>query len=52
VVKAQAKLDSIRKKLVDIGKSCDSTLRTLEHRRHVGHMEAHAVEMALKVLDK
>lgn len=49
---AQSKVSSMRRKLVGIGRSCDSTLRALEHRRHAGHMEAHAVEMALKVLGK
>merc|ERR1719469_360816 len=50
VTKLQKTLGVIQKKLVTIGKSCASTLSSLEEKRHVGHLEAHAVEIALKVL--
>jgi len=50
VAKAKSQVDLIRKKMQKIGVSCDATLKALEQRRHARHMEAHAVDMALKVL--
>jgi hypothetical protein len=47
---AQATMETARRKLAGITTSCDSTLNALAHRRHAGHMEAHAIEVALKVL--
>jgi len=47
---SQAAMETARKKLAGISTSCDATLDALAKRRHAGHMEAHAIEMALKVL--
>lgn len=50
VSKSKASLDAARKRLTGIRSSCSTALSTLAKRRHMGHMEAHAIEMALKVL--
>jgi len=50
VTSAQNKVSAIRSKLTKIGATCEATLTNLERRRHAGHMEAHAVDMAVKVL--
>lgn len=47
---SQAAIEKARKKLAGIATSCDATLDALARRRHAGHMEAHAIEIALKVL--
>lgn len=47
---SQADIQTARIKLAGITASCDTTLNALAHRRHAGHMEAHAIEVALKVL--
>lgn len=47
---SQAAIEKARKKLAGIASSCDTTLDALARRRHAGHMEAHAIEVALKVL--
>jgi len=47
---SQASMETARKKLAGITTSCDATLDALARRRHAGHMEAHAIEIALKVL--
>jgi len=47
---SQASMAKARKKLASITKSCDATLDALAVRRHAGHMEAHAIEVALIVL--
>jgi hypothetical protein len=47
---SQAAMETARKKLSGISTSCDATLDALARRRHAGHMEAHAIEVALQVL--
>jgi chromosome segregation ATPase len=47
---SQAAIETARKKLKGITSTCDATLDALARRRHAGHMEAHAIEIALKVL--
>lgn len=47
---SQAAIEKARKKLAGISTSCDATLDALARRRHAGHMEAHAIEVALEVL--
>jgi len=47
---SQTAMETASRKLSGITASCDTTLNALAHRRHAGHMEAHAIEMALKVL--
>jgi len=47
---SEAAMQTARGKLSGITTSCDTTLNALAHRRHAGHMEAHAIEVALKVL--
>jgi len=47
---SQAAMETARKKLAGIASSCDATLYALARRRHAGHMEAHAIEIALQVL--
>lgn len=47
---SQSAMDMARRKLSGITASCDTTLNALAHRRHAGHMEAHAIEVALNVL--
>ena len=46
----EAAMEAARKKIASVQASCDATLGQVERRRHDGHMEAHAVEVALKVL--
>jgi DNA repair exonuclease SbcCD ATPase subunit len=48
--KMQASMEVAQRKLSGITSSCDTTLNALAHRRHAGHMEAHAIEVTLKVL--
>lgn len=43
-------VSAAQKQLGGIHSSCDATLSGLHRRQHSGHMEAHAVEVALKVL--
>jgi len=47
---SQAAIEMARKKISGITRSCDATMDALARRRHAGHMEAHAIEVALKVL--
>mmetsp|Transcript_88669 Transcript_88669/g.156975 ORF Transcript_88669/g.156975 Transcript_88669/m.156975 type:complete len:1226 (+) Transcript_88669:24-3701(+) len=47
---AQAGIETLRSKLSGIQASCNAALGTMEHRRHAGHMEAHAIDLALQVL--
>merc|ERR1719373_157910 len=47
---AQAAIETARKKLSGITNTCDATMKALARRRHAGHMEAHAIEVALTVL--
>jgi len=47
---AQAGIEAARKRLATIQAACDATLGARGHRQHAGHMEAHAIEVSLKVL--
>jgi hypothetical protein len=47
---SQAEMEAISKKLTSLTSSCGMTLGALARRRHSGHMEAHAIEVALKFL--
>eukprot|EP00411_Alexandrium_monilatum_P054927 CAMPEP_0175437836 /NCGR_PEP_ID=MMETSP0095-20121207/55693_1 /TAXON_ID=311494 /ORGANISM="Alexandrium monilatum, Strain CCMP3105" /LENGTH=395 /DNA_ID=CAMNT_0016737557 /DNA_START=60 /DNA_END=1247 /DNA_ORIENTATION=- len=44
-------VNTTQQRLEGIQSSCDTTLSGLLRRQHTGHMEAHAIEVALKVLD-
>jgi len=50
VAASQAEMEAIRKKLSGLSASCGMTMDALARRRHNGHMEAHAIEVTLKVL--
>jgi len=47
---AQAGIEAARKRLATIQAACDATLGARGHRQHAGHMEAHAIEVSLRVL--
>eukprot|EP00927_Polykrikos_kofoidii_P077333 TRINITY_DN74284_c0_g1_i1.p1 TRINITY_DN74284_c0_g1~~TRINITY_DN74284_c0_g1_i1.p1 ORF type:complete len:1224 (-),score=273.79 TRINITY_DN74284_c0_g1_i1:374-3697(-) len=47
---ADSRLAAARKQLDSIRRSCDAAHLDFEHRRHAGHMEARAVQLALEVL--
>jgi hypothetical protein len=51
VSRRRAEVASAQKSIAGIQTSCDATLESAEKRKRVGHMEVHAIETALKVLD-
>jgi len=50
VTRSHEGIEAARQRLAGIRASCSATLGALGRRRHAGHMEAHAVEVALQVL--
>lgn len=49
VLGAQKDLEDSRHKIATVRTSCDTAVALLERQRHVGHMEAHAIEVALRL---
>merc|ERR1719329_1396086 len=47
---AEAEMKAAEQKLSGIQTACGQALASLEHRRHTGHMEAHAIGTVLKVI--
>jgi len=50
--RATSGLEALRRKLSGIQTRCNATLGAAERRRHAGHMETRAIEMALKVASR